>query len=109
MKNYESVLLFDPNLEEDAVDELIEKASEKISGKKGEVLHVEKWGKKQLAYEINKFTRAHYVVLTFKSEPEHIKYYERQYTISEPIIRCLTICKEEKLPKAHESAPVEEG
>ncbi len=112
MKEYESVLLFDPNLGDEKLDELIEKLSKLISKKKGEVLEINKWGKRPLAYEINGFNRAHYVLLTFCSEPQDIKPLERKYKLSEPLIRCLTTLRQSpyspKLP-APAAAPQEEA
>ena len=99
---YESVLLFDPNLEEDKIDELLEKHSRFISKHKGEIVALDKWGKRSLAYEINDFTRAYYVLLTFRSKPQNISLIERQYRLTEPIIRYLTVKK--KLVKPSQAA-----
>jgi len=112
MNEYESVLLFDPNLDDGKLDELLEKLSKFICKNKGEVLETDKWGKRPLAYAINDFTRAHYVLLTFRSEPQDIKPLERQYKLSEPLIRCLTTRRQfpySPTPPAPAAAPQEEA
>ena len=111
MYSYESVLLFDPNLEDEKVDELLEKFSGFISKNEGEVVELERWGKRALAYEINDVNRANYILVHFNSPPQAIKALERQYQLSEPVLRSLTIKKLSPYSPniaAPEAAPKEE-
>ena len=71
MNKYESVIIINPNLEEEAIKALIEKISNLINTD-GKVSSVEEVGKKKLAYEIKKNKEGFYVVFKFEANPELI-------------------------------------
>ena len=80
MNKYESVIIINPNLEEEAIKALIEKISNLINTD-GKVSSVEEVGKKKLAYEIKKNKEGFYVVFKFEANPELITELERVYRI----------------------------
>ena len=90
MNNYESVIIINPNLEEEKIKEIINKV-ETLINKNGKVTKVEELGKKKLAYEINKCKEGYYVVFYFQSEPTFIAELERTYRITDEIIKFITI------------------
>ena len=94
MNKYESVVIINPNLEDEAVKALIKKFS-KLIDSDGKVDSVEELGKKKLAYEINKNKEGYYVVFKFEANPSLIAELERQYRIADEVIKFIVI-KEEK-------------
>jgi len=97
MNRYELTYIIDTALEDTARKELIEKFSELIRTKGGEIEKVdETWGKRRLAYAINDMWEGWYVMVTFQSEGDLPKEIERNLEISDKILRYLTIKLEEK-------------
>ena len=92
MNKYESVIIINPNLEEQAIKALIEKFSNLIN-KNGKVESVEEAGKKKLAYEVKKYTEGYYVVINFEAEPSLIAELERNYRITDEILKFIVIKK----------------
>jgi small subunit ribosomal protein S6 len=110
MKRYETTFLIAPNLPEEETEKLIGKMSEIISKKKGKMISMDKWGKRKLAYPIEKFEEAFYVIFNYESEPDIPVELERRFKQTEAILRYLTVRELEKVrgrmkPK---SPPVEE-
>jgi len=68
MAEYELTLVTKTNLSPEELEKFVEELKKIISEKKGEVLNVESWGKKQLAYEIKKQRYGVYTLITFKVE-----------------------------------------
>ena len=90
MNKYENVVIVDPNLDEEALNKLIERFT-KLINKHGKVMTVENIGLKQLAYEIKKNKEAYYVVYNFESEPSFIEELQRNYRITDEILKFLVI------------------
>ena len=70
MRAYELMLLLNPELEEEAVEALIEKTTEIIKVRNGEIENIDQWGKRKLAYEVQDHTEGFYVVIRFKADNE---------------------------------------
>ena len=94
MNKYESVIIINPNLEEEAIKALIEKISNLINTD-GKVSSVEEVGKKKLAYEIKKNKEGFYVVFKFEANPELITELEREYRITDEVIKFIVVKEEE--------------
>ena len=94
MNKYESVIIINPNLEEEAIKALIEKISNLINTD-GKVSSVEEVGKKKLAYEIKKNKECFYVVFKFEANPELITELERVYRITDEVIKFIVVKEEE--------------
>jgi len=77
-------------LEEEARAALIKRFCDLIA-EHGAVHSVDEWGKRRLAYEINKETDGYYVLVTFESEPTFIMELERIYRITDNLLRTLVI------------------
>jgi len=88
---YESVVLINAALEDDQIETIITRIKDLITSNGGEILETDKWGRKRLAYPIQKAKSGYYLVLRFKSSPEFISVLERQYRLDESITRYLTI------------------
>ena len=94
MNKYESVIIINPNLEEEAIKALIEKISNLINTD-GKVSSVEEVGKKKLAYEIKKNKEGFYVVFKFEANPDLITELERVYRITDEVIKFIVVKEEE--------------
>ncbi len=93
MQKYETLFVVDVTLGEDAVKALVEKYIKRITDN-GEIIEVNEWGKRKLAYEIDYKSEGYYVLVTFKSNPEFPAKLERSFTLNEGIMRSIVIKKE---------------
>ncbi|MEK7347714.1 MAG: 30S ribosomal protein S6 [Candidatus Eisenbacteria bacterium] len=108
MKLYETTIIYDPSLEEIRINEEIEKVTQPIAAAGGEVIDVQRWGKKKLAYLIRKRRDGTYVHVKHKSPPTLIAEMDRRFRLNESVLRHLSVMapKDEPLPEA---APAEGG
>ncbi len=95
LNSYETIFIIDANVSEEARTALQEKFTSLIAAN-GTVESVDEWGKRRLAYEINDRTEGYYVLVDFKAAPEFPKELDRQYRITDGILRTIIIRKEDK-------------
>ena len=95
MQEYESIFVLTPEVSEADVDQEIEKIRELITSGDGEVTEVQKWGRRKLAYEINKKKEGVYTLIRFKGGSEQPKELNRRYRLNESLLRHLTVVYEE--------------
>jgi small subunit ribosomal protein S6 len=95
MTQYETAFLISPNLEEEAIEKVISQMAEVVK-KKGKLINEDRWGKKRLAYPIQKFEEAFYVFFLYEADPTVPFELERRFKQTEAILRYLTIKKETK-------------
>ncbi len=93
MRSYETIFVLRPNLEEEAKNALIEKFKT-IINTAGEVVNVDEWGTRKLAYEIEKLRDGYYVLVNFKATIDLPSELERNFRISDDVIRYIVINKE---------------
>ena len=94
MRNYESVVIFRPDIDEERKAASLDKFKAIIEAD-GEIVSVDEWGLKKLAYEIMKFKDGFYYLITFKSSSELPKELERNFRISDDVIRFMVVSKEQ--------------
>ena len=94
MNKYESVVIINPSIDEEGVKSLVEKFSSLINND-GKLEKVESLGKRKLAYEVKKQKEAYYQVFYFEAKPELIAELERNYRITDDVIKFMTIKVEE--------------
>ncbi len=94
MNKYESVVIINSNIEEQAIKAIIAKFSDLINNN-GKVEKVEEIGKKRLAYEIKKQNEGYYVVYNFEANPEFIKELERVYRITDDVMKFIVVKQED--------------
>ena len=92
MNKYESVVIINPNVEENKLKELIEKFQTLINTD-GKVEQVNELGKKKLAYEVKKNKEGYYVVYDFEANPSLIAELERNYRITDEVIKFIVVKK----------------
>ena len=92
MRKYEVAIVLAPTLTEEDVDQSIETFQKIAEEKKAQIANVDNWGKRKLAYPINKHNEGIYVILTLE-EPaaESVAELERRFKVMESVIRFLTI------------------
>lgn len=102
MKLYETTVIFDPGLEEARVNEEVERVTQPIAQAGGEVVEVQRWGKRKLAYMIKKRRDGTYVHVKHKSPPALISEMDRRFRLNESVLRHLTVVAPKELPKPPE-------
>ncbi len=95
MNNYEVMFIIEAALDDEKKQAAIEMVKQVISTD-GEIVKVDVWGNRKLAYPINKKNDGYYVVATFTANPELPKELDRRLKISDSIIRHIIINKDEK-------------
>ena len=95
MRKYETIFILHPSLDEEAVKANVEKFKGVIENGGGVIENVDAWGKRKLAYEINKVGEGHYTLVSFSANPELPKELDRVFRITDSVIRHI-IVKDEK-------------
>ena len=96
MNKYELIYIIDTAVEEEARKALIEKFTGIIAANGGEVVKVEEWGKRRLAYAIDYKTEGYYVYVAFNGASELPKELSRNLGINESVIRSQVVKLVEK-------------
>lgn len=91
MNKYESVLIARQDLGASQVNTLVDELKNVISAQGGEVVRVDNWGLKNLAYRIKKNRKGHYVLLNIAAPANAVAEYERVMRVNEDIIRYMTV------------------
>ncbi|EYE88666.1 30S ribosomal protein S6 [Fervidicella metallireducens AeB] len=91
MNRYEALFVLIPSLTEEEVKAAIERVKGVIEGNGGVVDNVDEWGKRRLAYEINKINEGYYVLCNFTSNPELPKELDRVLRISDNVMRHIIV------------------
>ncbi len=87
MRQYELMIILDPDLEERTIQPSLDKFMSVITKDGGTVDNVDLWGKRRLAYEIKKKNEGIYAVVTFNAESTTAKELDRQLGLNESILR----------------------
>ena len=96
MRSYQSVLILKPDLDEARVDQVLEKITEFLSKNNGSILKVEKWGKKRLAYRVNKSRFGFYLNIYHTCESLKVSALEADYKLYDLILKFLVIRLDDK-------------
>lgn len=94
LNSYETIFIIDATLDEEKVTALKDKFTSLIEAN-GTLDSVDEWGKRRLAYEINDRTEGFYYLVNFKADAQFPKELERQYKITDGILRTIVIRKDE--------------
>ena len=96
---YEALFIVKPDATEEEIDALIETLSKNLATAGGTVDKVEKWGKRRLAYRVEKNREGYYVLLQFTAEPQAVKEFERRMRVADMVIKFLTVRIDEVLKR----------
>ncbi|AMA65163.1 30S ribosomal protein S6 [Candidatus Arsenophonus lipoptenae] len=90
MRHYEIIFMIHPD-HSDQITDMIERYNKSISEYKGKVHRFEDWGRRQLAYPINKLHKAHYILMNIEVPQNYIFNLETNFHFNEIIIRYIII------------------
>ncbi len=96
IKDYESMIILKPQLNQDEAVKENEKIIAFYTENGGEFIKTDTWGKRQLAYPINKSNEGYYFINYFRFESENVKTILRFYNIHEHVLRYIIVDKHEK-------------
>ena len=91
LRDYELLLIISPEVTDEELEGRVERVSQTITERGGEISSAEPWGKRKLAYPIGRFIEGHYVLIKFRFEPALCRDFEANLRISEEILRHLLI------------------
>ena len=87
MRHYEIMIILDPSLEERTVQPSLDQFLTVVSGGGGKIEKVDIWGKRRLAYQIEKKTEGFYAVVDVTAEPGTVLELDRQLNLNEAVLR----------------------
>ena len=99
MRHYEIVFLVHPDQSEQ-VPAMIERYRSLITENNGSIHRLEDWGRRQLAYPINKIHKAHYVLMNIECNADTLAELESIFRFNDAIIRTMTIRRDEAITEA---------
>ena len=99
MRHYEIVFIVHPDQSEQ-VSAMVERYKTLITEAGGKIHRLEDWGRRQLAYPINKLHKAHYVLMNIEATPATLEELETGFRFNDVILRHLTIQKKTAITEA---------
>ena len=99
MRIYEELFIVKPDAPEEEVDAFVEQLRTQLTTAGATVDKVDKWGKRRLAYRVDKYREGTYVLFQFTSGPETVKEFERRLRVSDVVIKFLTVRIDETLKR----------
>jgi small subunit ribosomal protein S6 len=108
MRKYETIFILDPDLEEEQALSAIEKVKGIITQAHGEILKVEDWGKRKLAYEVKKKSKGHYILIHFLGSPVLLSELERNFRVMDAVIKFQSVRLAERQASSSEGPIPEE-
>ena len=101
MRLYEIVYIFDATLDEDSVNKKLEKFHPLVIEKSGEVVAVDHWGARQMAYPVKKQGTGYYVVAQVRAEVNGLPEFERVISLDPELLRYLIVLNEGEPTTGH--------
>lgn len=110
MRSYETMFIVHPEVVGDELKALVDKFQSVITENDGEIVKVDEWGLRTLAYPIQKLNKGSYVIFYFQVDPQVIAELERRMRLDEKVLRFNTLLHEKGLKiAAPEKEAVEES
>ena len=91
MRRYETIFIASPLLTEEQVDDLVRNFEGIIAEQGGELLRTDKWGRKKLAYEVEKFSEGYYTLFEMNAGSNLIAELERRFRNNDSVIKYLSV------------------
>jgi small subunit ribosomal protein S6 len=99
MRIYEALFIIKPDVPDEEVDQRLEAFRTQLTSSGATVDKLEKWGKRRLAYRIDKYREGAYVLVQFSGGPELVKEFERRLRVSDIVLKFLTVRIDETLKR----------
>ena len=96
MKAYELLFFVDPNLDPETRLAVMKRIDNTIAEGNGKVDNVDEWGKRKLAYEIDKLTEGDYTLINFHAAPASIAELDRVLRITDAVIRHMIVRRDDQ-------------
>jgi len=96
VKAYELLLLLNPSLDEESRAALLDKIQGVITTDGGVVDNLDAWGKRKLAFELDKLTEGDYTLIDFHTAPAAIAELDRVLHITDPVVRYMLVRRDDK-------------
>ncbi len=90
MRHYEVVFIVHPDQSEQ-VPAMVERYRQMVTSKNGQIHRLEDWGRRQLAYPIEKMHKAHYVLMNIECDNETLNELEHAFKFNDAVLRHLTV------------------
>jgi small subunit ribosomal protein S6 len=87
MRPYETMIIFDPDLEEQVIQDVVGRALEVVRANGGTPGQVDRWGKRTFAYELRRRREGYYVVAEFSADPKASAELDRFLTLADEVLR----------------------
>jgi len=91
MNIYENIVILNASLPDEEIEAAISKIKEVITGNGGEIVRVNNWGRRKLAYDINKHKKGLYVLFAYKMPPSTIRKLEEFYRVFDAVVKYMII------------------
>jgi small subunit ribosomal protein S6 len=91
MRIYEELFIVKPDAPEEEVDGFVEQLRNQLTTAGATVDKVEKWGKRRLAYKVDKYREGGYVLFQFTAGPETVKELERRLRVADMVLKFITV------------------
>jgi len=91
LRDYELALVLTPELAEDEVPAAVEKVSQAIASRGGQVKEVNLWGRRKFAYPLKRHVEGYYVITQFQMEPQMVAAVEANLRLNESVLRHLVV------------------
>jgi len=103
-RHYEVMVILDPSQDERNVPQTLEGFLKAVRNDGGSIENVDVWGRRRLAYEINKHEEGVYAVVDINSEPAAVKELERQLSLQEIVLRTKVVRRDNQRNRGSRSA-----
>ncbi len=100
MRRYETIFIASPTLTDEQSDELVKQFEGIIAEQGGELLKTDKWGRKKLAYEVQKFSEGYYTLFEMNAGPTLVAELERRMRNHDSVIKFLSVRMDEQAKAA---------
>ncbi len=91
MRRYETIYILRPTLSEDEVTAVVESTNAIVTTEGGQVISLDKWGLRTLAYLIKKESQGYYVFCDYATDPANVNEMERKFRIDESVMKYMTV------------------
>jgi len=91
MNIYENIVILNPSINEEDLKSAVNKITDIIASSGGKVLSTDNWGKKKLAYEINKHKMGIYILFVFNAPSSVVKRIEDYFKVFDPVVKFMVI------------------
>ena len=91
MRAYETIFILDPDIPDEDIDNVVERLTGIMDEFNGEIVKIEKWGRKKLAYKIKKKTKGNYILFNFFGDHKLTSELERILRLDDRVLKYLTV------------------